>query len=114
MDKAVNMKSPKMKLINKIAIGLGVAVMFALILLSCLLINIYNIGIKHIILSFIISLVCLFLVLLLINATNKPFKKTYLKRDNCYDTHFKQSGISKYSTLSLSNPFYNNLYSNED
>ncbi|EIJ6941677.1 hypothetical protein LI818_001974, partial [Campylobacter jejuni] len=46
MDKAVNMKSPKMKLINKIAIGLGVAVMFALILLSCLLINIYNIGIK--------------------------------------------------------------------
>ncbi|EAH5823379.1 hypothetical protein EA819_09400, partial [Campylobacter jejuni] len=106
----VNMKSPKMKLINKIAIGLGVAVMFALILLSCLLINIYNIGIKHIILSFIISLVCLFLVLLLINA----FKKTYPKKDNCYDTHFKQSGISKYSTLSLSNPFYNNLYSNED
>ncbi|EKT7058182.1 hypothetical protein QEX79_000327 [Campylobacter jejuni] len=111
MDKAVNMKSPKMKLINKIAIGLGVAVMFALILLSCLLINIYN---MHIILSFIISLVCLFLVLLLINATNKPFKKTYPKKDNCYDTHFKQSGISKYSTLSLSNPFYNNLYSNED
>ncbi|EAH7655320.1 hypothetical protein JRR33_000430 [Campylobacter coli] len=109
MDKTINMK-----LINKIAIGLGIAVMFTLIILSCLLINIYNIGIKYIILSFIISLVCLFLVLFLINATSKPFKKNYSKRDNCCDSHFKQSGISKYSTLSLSNPFYNNLYSNED